>query len=148
MATSRRRIFLKGTLTAGIAAAIGGGLPARILAAEWPRNAFNADNVADALKAIYGTSSTNDSNAITIKPPTETANGAAVLASVSTTLPDVDSIAIIVDDNPQPFVIRMSFTGTEPYMSASVKVSKASRIQGIVRLQGKALSNHANRSRG
>ena len=148
MATSRRRIFLKGTPTAGIAAAMGGGLPARILAAEWPRNAFNADNVANALKIIYGASSTNASNAITIKPPTETANGAAILVSVSTTLPDVDSIAIIVDDNPQPFVIRMSFTGAEPYMSTSVKVSKASRIQGIVRPQGKALSNHANRSCG
>ena len=133
MATSRRRIFLKGTLTAGIAAAIGSGLPARILAAEWPRNAFNVDNVADALEAIYGTSSTNDSNAITIKAPTETANGGTVLISVSTTLPDVESIAVIVDDNPQPFIIRMSFTGAEPYMSASVKVSKTSQIQGIVR---------------
>ncbi len=116
MTAPKRRILLKGTLTAGIAAAMGGGLPARILAAEWPRNAFNADNVANALKAIYGTSSTNASNAITIKPPTETANGAAILVSVSTTLPDVDSIAIIVDDNPQPFVIRMSFTGAEPYI--------------------------------
>ena len=80
----------EGTLTAGIAAAMGGGLPARILAAEGPRNAFNADNVADALKAIYGTGSANDSNAIPIKPPTETANGATVLVSVSTILPDVD----------------------------------------------------------
>ena len=78
MTAPKRRIFLKGTLTAGIAAAMGGGLPARILAAEWPRNAFNTDNVADALKAIYGTSSTNDSNAITIKPPTETANGGSL----------------------------------------------------------------------
>jgi sulfur-oxidizing protein SoxY len=127
---------------------MGGGLPAPMLAAEWPRNAFNADNVADALKAIYGTSSTNDSNAITIKPPTETANGAAVLVSVSTTLPGVDSIAVIVDDNPQPFVVRMSFTGAEPYTSASVKVSKISRIQAIVPPQGKVLSNHENRSRG
>lgn len=137
MTASRRRIFLKGTVMAGMAAAAGGGLLARSLAAEWPKTAFNADNVADALKAIYGTNSTNDSNAITIKAPTETANGATVLVSVSTTLPDVDSIAIIVDGNPQPFVMRINLTGAEPYMSASVKVHKTSQIQGIVRSQGK-----------
>lgn len=122
---------------AGMAAAMGGSLLAPSVAAEWPRKAFNADNVADALKAIYGTNSTNDSNAIAIKAPTETANGATVLVSVSTTLPDVDSIAIIVDDNPQPFVMRISLTGAEPYMNASVKVHKTSQIQGIVRSQGK-----------
>ncbi len=137
MTAARRRIFLKGTAMAGIAAAMGGGLLARGLAAEWPRKAFNADNVANALKAIYGTDSTNASNAITIKAPTETANGATVLVSVSTTLFDVDSIAIIVDNNPQPFVMRVSLSGAEPYVSASVKVHKTSRIQGIVRSQGK-----------
>ncbi len=137
MAAPRRRTFLKRALTTGLAAALGGSLPAGILAAEWPGKAFNADNIADALNAIYGTNSTSGSNAITIKAPTETANGAVVLVSISTTLPDVDSIAIIVDDNPHPLTIRMSFRGAEPYMSASVRLSKTSRIQGIVRSQGK-----------
>lgn len=134
MAAPRRRIFLKRAL--GLAAALSGSLPTRILAAEWPRKAFNADNIADALKAIYGTSSISDSNAIAIRAPTDTANGAVVLVSISTTLPDVDSIAIIVDDNPHPFTIQMSLRGAEPYMSASVKLSKTSKIQGIVRSRG------------
>ena len=137
MTAHRRRIFLKGAVTASMAAAMGGGLLARGLAAEWPRKAFTADNMADALKAIYGTNSINDSNAITITAPLETANGATVLVSISTTLPDVDSIALIVDDNPQPLAMRISFTGAEPYMRASVKVRKTSQIQGIVRSQGK-----------
>ena len=55
----KRRIFLKGSLAAGtLAVAAGAGMliPTRVLAATWPKAAFESKTEADALNAFFGTS--------------------------------------------------------------------------------------------
>ncbi len=140
MTDTRRRTFLKGTLaTSVIAAAAASGLlrPARVLAAEWPKNAFAAKTPADALKALYGTDSASESNAITVKAPIQAENGAVVPISISSSLPDVESIAVIVEKNPQPFATRVTLTGADPFFSARIKMGETSNVQCVVRSGGK-----------
>ncbi|TAM44622.1 MAG: twin-arginine translocation signal domain-containing protein, partial [Gammaproteobacteria bacterium] len=56
---TNRRTFLKGTLGAtalGLAASAGLLKPTQVLAAEWPKNAFEAKSINDALSGLFGSS--------------------------------------------------------------------------------------------
>jgi len=136
-----RRTFLKGTLAGGVvavAAAAGLLKPTRVLAAAWPAGAFDAKGVDDALKALYGSSAAADSKAIAIKAPLQAENGAVVPIAVSTTLPDVDSIAILVVANERPLVASVGLSGgAAGYFSARMKMGKTSDVKVAVKSGGK-----------
>jgi sulfur-oxidizing protein SoxY len=135
-----RRVFLKQSLAAtllGAAAAAGLLRPRRALAAEWPRPAFEAQNVADALRLLYGEGAAPAvPGAITIQAPLETENGAAVPIVVTTGLPDVDAIAVFGDKNPIPLIASTAFTGARPRLSLRVKLAESSALHVAVRSAG------------
>ena len=135
-----RRTFLQSTLAgSALAVAASAGLltPTRVLAAAWPAGAFEAKNVDDVLKSLYGTNTVADSKAITIKAPIQAENGAVVPISVSTTLPNVESITILVVGNPQPLVASVTLSGAEGFFSARMKMGKTSDVKVIVKSGGK-----------
>ena len=137
-----RRTFLKGTVAGGVVAvAASAGLlkPTRVLAAAWPAAAFDAKSIDDALKGLYGSSAASaDAKAITIKAPLQAENGAVVPIAVSTSLPKVDSIAILVAGNANPLVASVNLSnGAEGYFSARMKMGKTSNVQVVARAGGK-----------
>jgi len=84
-----RRTFLKGTLGAAtltVAAAAGLLTPTRVLAAAWPKPAFEAKSMDDVAKALYGNAAGAASKDISIKAPIQAENGAVVPIAVSTKL--------------------------------------------------------------
>lgn len=87
--------------------------------------------------ALYGTNSATESNAIKLKAPIRAQNGAIVDISVSTSLPNVESIAIVVDKNPEPLVGRIKFTGAEPFIRARIKMNETSDVRCLVRSEDK-----------
>jgi len=140
MSTMQRRTFLQTSLGAGvIALAAGAGLltPTRVQAAAWPKGAFEAKTVDEALKDLFGTTAAADSKLITIKAPIQAENGAVVPISVSTTLPNVEAIGIMVEKNPQPLVASVQLTGAEGYFSARMKMGKTSDVKVYVKSGGK-----------
>ena len=135
-----RRSFLQSTLAgSALALAASAGLlhPTRVLAAAWPAGAFEAKSIDDVLKGLYGTRGAADSKAIAIKAPIQAENGAVVPITVSTTLPNVESIAILVVGNPQPLVASVNLTGAEGFFSARMKMGKTSDVKVIVKSGGK-----------
>ena len=135
-----RRTFLKGSLASGVlAVAAGAGLlkPTSVLAASWPQAAFEAKGLDDALKALYGSAAAAESTAITIKAPIQAENGAVVPIAVSTSLPGVESIAILVKENAQPLVVTATLNGAAGYFSARMKMGKTSDVKVVVKAQGK-----------
>lgn len=146
MTPLHRRTFLKGALVAAVAAlAAGFGYAKRALAAEWPKDAFTAKTVEDALKGLYGSAQMSASGAIKIKAPLQAENGAVVPVSVSTTLPNVQSIAVLVDKNPQPLVASVSLNGAgESYFSARIKMGATSDVYCVVKSGGKLYSAKQN----
>lgn len=147
MTHMHRRIFLKGSLASGVVAiAAGAGLlrPARVLAAEWPKDAFASKSVEDALKSLYGNAQTAASGSIKIKAPLQAENGAVVPISVTTTLPNVQSIAVMVEKNPQPLVASISLNGAEGFFSARMKMGSTSDVHCLVRSGGKLYSTKQN----
>jgi sulfur-oxidizing protein SoxY len=139
-----RRTILKGTLAGtlvGVAAGAGLLKPRAALAATWPKPAFEAKSVADALKAMYGGEAHSPSQDISIKAPSIAENGAVVPITVSTTLPNVDSIAIVSAQNPFPLTSAYDLAkNTEGYISSRIKMGKTSDVIAVVRSGGKLYS--------
>lgn len=134
---------MKGTLAASaVAVAAGAGLlkPTRVLAAEWPKDAFTSKSVGDALKNLYGTSQMTASKAIKMKAPIQAENGAVVPFAISAALPNVQSISIYVEKNNQPLVASVNLTGAEGYFSARMKMGSTSDVYAVVRSNGKLYS--------
>jgi sulfur-oxidizing protein SoxY len=140
---TNRRTFLKGTLGAtalGLVAAAGLLKPGRVLAAEWPKSAFEAKSINDALNGLFGSAAATASGAIKIKAPIQAENGAVVPIAVSADLPNVDSIAVLVEKNASPLVANVSLTGAQGYFSARMKMGQTSDVQVVARAGGKLYS--------
>lgn len=143
MINIKRRKLLKGTLATGavsLAASMGLLIPRAVLAA-WPKSAFAAKNVNDAVSALLGSSSLTESSDISIKTPPIAENGAVVNVSVESKLKNVSSISILVEKNASPLAANFNLpSGTLPFVKTRVKVSKSSRIIAIVKSGGKLYS--------
>jgi len=112
--TIKRRSFLKGTLAGGVlAVAAGTGLlkPTRVLAAAWPKSAFDAKTEVDAVKSLFGTSNATASTAVHIKAPIQAENGSVVPVGVKADMDGVESIAIVVQNNPDPLATNVDLSG-------------------------------------
>ena len=79
-----------------------------------------------------------DSDAVKLRTPDIAENGAVVPVTVSTDLPDVQSISLIVDANPNP--LSASFDLTPDAMaevSFRVKMGKSSKVRALVKTSDK-----------
>lgn len=139
----KRRIFLKGTLASGvIATAVGAGLlsPRQVLA-EWPKKAFEADSVQSALKGLYDSDLTEPSDSVSIKAPDIAENGAVVPISVSSDLPNAESVAIFAEKNGTPLAASYQLgSTTKPSISTRIKMGETSNVIAVVKADGKAYS--------
>lgn len=140
MNTIKRRTFLKGALAGSvITVAAGKGLlqPTEVLAASWPKNAFSTKDVDEALKEFFGMSDASASTAIKIEAPIQAESGLAVPITVSTTLPNVEGIAIIIEKNPSPLAAAITTGGMTSYFRTRVKMGKTSPVRVVVKSNGK-----------
>ncbi len=143
MTDQSRRTFMKGTLAVsalGLAASAGLLKPTRVLAAEWPKSAFEAKKIEEALKGLYGSAATTASAAVKIKAPIQAENGAVVPITISSELPNVESLAILVEKNPNPLISHVAFSGAEGFFSARMKMSQTSDVHVVVRSGGRLYS--------
>lgn len=136
-----RRTFLKSSLAGGVVAvAASAGLltPSRVLAAAWPTASFEAKSINDALKGLYGTSATVDGKGkVTPKIPIQAEDGSMVRVEVLTSLPNVESVAVLVAGNPNPLVVKADFNGATGYFRTNIKMAKTSDVMVVVKSQGK-----------
>jgi sulfur-oxidizing protein SoxY len=136
-----RRVVLKSLGALGLAGlGLASGL-ARLARAddapEWPQNAFKQKSEADALKALYGKPA-EASDKINLDVPEIAENGAVVPVSISTSLPGVTSLAILIPENPFTLAAHYKIPdGTEPAVACRLKMAKTSPVVAIVESQGK-----------
>lgn len=131
-----RRLLLKSAVAGGVVdALLAGGLlkATQVQATEWNSGAFTARNVAEAVKALGATGS-SESGGITIKTPDIAENGAQVPVDVLSTLPGSQTVSVFVDKNPMPLAASVSFfNGALPQMRLQIKMAESSRIRVVVR---------------
>jgi sulfur-oxidizing protein SoxY len=138
----KRRAFLRATAASGaMAVAASAGLlhPTRVLAAEsWPAGAFNAKKRDAALQALFGTSATSSSDKVMITANAQAEDGASVPVAVTSDMPNVEDIAILVLENTQPLVTRCRIGATgAAYYRANIKMAKTSDVEFVIKAGGK-----------
>jgi len=140
MTDIKRRTLLKGTLGAslvGIAAGAGLLSPQALLAA-WPKAAFEAKKMDAAVSSLFKDSKMSDSKSIKITAPPIAENGAEVGVTISSSLPSVDAMTILVKKNGSPLAASFGLgAGTDPFVRTRVKIAKTSDVVAVVRSGGK-----------
>ena len=134
----KRRIVLQSLTAGGVALVAAGLLGPRRLWAAWPEQAFEAENMNDALQALFDGEQAEETSAIELKAPDIAENGAVVPVSVSTGLPGVESISILVENNPAPLAASFDLTPEMlPEVSTRLKMGETSNVVAMVRSEGK-----------
>ena len=137
---SRRREALAVLASAGVLGALAAaGLvtPFEARAAEASRSPFESKTVAEALKTL-GAGQPEDGHEIALTVPDIAENGAVVPVSATSSIPETESLSILVAKNPYPLAAIFSFPrGTQPFVSARVKMAETSTVMVLVKAQGK-----------
>ena len=139
-----RRLILKGAAVLALIgmAGIRFDLTPAFAAAndKYPEDAFKQKNSDDAIKALYGKTA-EASDKIKLDAPEIAENGAVVPVAVSSTLPDVTSISILVAENPNALIASYRIPGgTIPNVANRIKMAKTSNVIAVVEAGGKLYS--------
>jgi sulfur-oxidizing protein SoxY len=105
--------------------------------ADWNKAAFDTKSLADAVKALGGTTAT-ESKDITITSPDIAENGAVVPFTIASKLGKTETMALLVEKNPN--ILAASFAipdGTEPWVNTRVKMGQTSNVIALVKADGK-----------
>ena len=136
---NQRRTVLKsgsGAALLGLLAAAGIITPGMALA-DWNKAAFDAKSMADTLKAL-GVAGTTDSKDVQVTGPDIAENGAVVPVGVSSTLPNVSMVAILIEKNPNALSATFNLPeGTEANVQTRVKMGQTSNVYALVKSDGK-----------
>jgi sulfur-oxidizing protein SoxY len=127
---------MKGATMAARAIAAAGRIPAA-RAEGWNKAAFETKTLADAVKAMGGAAPIESKN-IDLQSPDIAENGAVVPFTVSSKLAKTESIAILIEKNPN--IVAASFSipeGTEPWVNTRVKMGQTSNVIALVKADGK-----------
>jgi sulfur-oxidizing protein SoxY len=103
----------------------------------WNSGAFAARTFADAVKALGGAAPT-ENKAIQITAPDIAENGLVVPVSVTSNIPKTESIAILVEKNPNLLSAVFDIpAGTDPFVSTRVKLAESTDVYALVKADGK-----------
>jgi sulfur-oxidizing protein SoxY len=135
---TRRETLKHSAVVAGLLAST--GLFPQFAHAAYNKSAFEAKTVADAVKA-WGGASLTESKDVTITGPDIAENGAVVPIGVSTALPGVKQLLILVEKNPSALVASFGITdAVEANVSTRAKMGQSSDVYAVAILaDGKAL---------
>jgi sulfur-oxidizing protein SoxY len=141
-----RRMIVKGAI-AGSLAGLGldgvawlGRARAAADTGKWPKDAFSQKSEVAAIKALYG-QTPEASDKVSLDAPEIAEDGEVVPISVSTALPNVTSIAIVVSENPFPLAASYPIPpGTSAMVASRLKIAKTSKVLALVEAGGKVFS--------
>ena len=138
-----RRNFISQLLSGATIILVGAGsLLKPILAfADWNVDAFSAETEADTLAEFFPGFEVTPSDAITIGVHDLVENGSVVPLKIKTDLPNVESITILVEKNPNPMIANFNLApACTGFIATRIKVAEPSYITAIVKSEGKLFS--------
>jgi sulfur-oxidizing protein SoxY len=142
MSINRREILKAGGGATVMALAASAGLlrsEEAFAQATWNKAAFETKSLADTVKAMGGAAATENPGVRFASPTPDIAeNGALVPITVTSSIPKTESIAILVEKNPN--ILAASFNvlaGMDPFISTRVKMGQTSDIYALVKADGR-----------
>ena len=135
-----RRDVLKTGGGAGLIAllaAAGYVAPGTAVAADWNKAAFEVKTLPEAFKAL-GAGAPAASTDIIMKAPDIAENGAVVPIAIESRIPATESIAVLVEKNPNPLAASFDIpAGTETMITTRLKMAETSEVYAVVKANGK-----------
>ncbi len=140
MNVKRREVLQQGggvTLLALVTAA--GWLAPRDAAAQsWNKAAFETQTMDETMKALGGSTPVPSKDIQFVSTPDIAENGAVVPVGVTSTVPKTESIAILVEKNPNMLAAVFDIpAGTDPSLSTRIKMGQSSNVYALVKADGK-----------
>ena len=136
-----RRAVLKsggGMTLFGLLAAAGWLEAGDVSAQTWNKAAFDTHSLGDTLHALGGGEPAQSKDIEFIQTPEIAENGAVVPVGVASKLPKTESIAILIEKNPNMLAAVFDVpAGTEPMISTRVKMAQTSNIYALVKADGR-----------
>jgi sulfur-oxidizing protein SoxY len=131
MDSQRRRALKHSAAVAGLLMAAGYWPLAQAQGAAFNRAAFEAKTLAEVLKAL-GAAAPVESKDISFNAPDIAENGAVVPIGVSTTLPGIKRILVLVEKNPNTLAGAFELSDSvEPNVSTRVKMGQTSNVFAV-----------------
>ncbi len=140
MNVSRRNVLKStgGASIMGLAVAAGLFAPGSAFASDWNKNAFEAKNLNDVVKALGGMNATESKDITFVTAPDIAENGAVVPIAVQSKIPKTEAVAILVEKNPNALAANFEIpAGTEAFASTRVKMGQSSNVHALVKADGK-----------
>jgi sulfur-oxidizing protein SoxY len=136
-----RRKALKsggGLTLATLLAAAGWLPPGRAQAEGWNKSAFEAHSLGESVKALGGSDPVQSKDIEFFQTPEIAENGAVVPVGVTSRIPKTESIAILIEKNPNMLAAVFDIPpGTEPALSTRVKMAQTSNVYAVVKADGR-----------
>lgn len=134
----KRRLFLKyilanGTMTTAICAGL---ITPHAALAAWPKTAFEATSIPAALKTLLGNNETTAKRyAIEIKTrPHLDDGGTKITVTITTSIPNIDSITLLTTGNQTPLVASFRFGGkTVESLATRIKMKNKGEVIAIIK---------------
>ena len=141
MGTTRREALKTGggaTLLALLAAA-GWLTPGSSAQAQtWNKTAFDAKTLDETMKALGGGPPAQSKDVAFVSTPDIAENGAVVPIGIASGIPKTESIAILIEKNPNMLAASFDIpAGTDPAVSTRVKMAQTSNVHALVKADGK-----------
>lgn len=139
--SSGRRALLKsgcGATLLAVLSAAGLLRPRPVLAQSWNKGAFETAAVSEALKSLGATEPRQSSDIAFVQTPEIAENGAVVPVGVTSNIPKTESIAILIEKNPNVLAAVFDIPiGTEPSIVTRIKMAQTSNVTALVKADGR-----------
>ncbi|RVT87824.1 thiosulfate oxidation carrier protein SoxY [Inhella crocodyli] len=127
--TTRRNLLAQSAKVLALMA--GAGLLPQTALAAWTQAAFDAKTMAEAMKAL-GAGAPVSSGDVTITGPDIAENGAVVPVGVSTSLPGVKRLAVLVEKNPSALAAVFDVSdAVDANFNTRVKMGQSSNVMAV-----------------
>ena len=104
----------------------------------WNQAAFDTRSLDETMKALGGATPLPNIGITFFQTPDIAENGAVVPIGVTSTIPRTESIAILIEKNPNMLAAIFDIpAGTEPSLSTRVKMAQTSNVYALVKAGGK-----------
>lgn len=140
MNVSRRQALKSGGGATVMALAMLSGWikPESAFASDWNKAAFEAKSLQDVVKALGGMTAAESKDITFVTAPDIAENGAVVPIAVESKIAKTESVAILVEKNPNALSASFDIpAGTDAYVRAHVKMGQTSNIHALVKADGK-----------
>ncbi len=134
----RRALRAGGGVTLATLLVAAGWAPREALAEGWNKGAFETHSMDDTLKALGASPPAHSKDVSFFSTPDIAENGAVVPIGISSTAPNTQSIAILIEKNPNMLAGVFDIpAGTEPSITTRVKMAQTSNVYALVKADGK-----------